>query len=125
MKDNIEAGQTGRGRGESVKPKRIQRRRAKGWRKPKGAVYVGRGSPWGNPFVTGKHGRRSRCVQLHKFLLRGYLTLSDGDVTDQMECFNYVQNNIKELRGKDLMCWCPLDGPCHADYLLEIANREE
>jgi len=27
-----------------------------------------------------------------------------------------------ELRGKDLMCWCPLDQRCHADILLEIAN---
>jgi hypothetical protein len=26
------------------------------------------------------------------------------------------------LRGKDLACWCPLDQPCHADVLLEIAN---
>jgi hypothetical protein len=29
-----------------------------------------------------------------------------------------------ELRGKDLACWCPLDEPCHADVLLEIANLE-
>lgn len=28
-----------------------------------------------------------------------------------------------ELRGRDLACWCPLDQPCHADVLLEIANR--
>jgi len=28
-----------------------------------------------------------------------------------------------ELRGKNLACWCPLDRPCHADVLLEIANR--
>ena len=27
-----------------------------------------------------------------------------------------------ELRGKNLACWCPLDGPCHADILLKIAN---
>lgn len=27
-----------------------------------------------------------------------------------------------ELRGHDLACWCPLDQPCHADVLLEIAN---
>jgi hypothetical protein len=27
------------------------------------------------------------------------------------------------LRGKNLACWCPLDQPCHADVLLEIANR--
>lgn len=31
-------------------PGRIQRRRVKGWRMPEGAVYVGRGSKWGNPF---------------------------------------------------------------------------
>ena len=30
-----------------------------------------------------------------------------------------------ELAGKNLACWCPLDQPCHADVLLEIANREE
>jgi len=29
----------------------------------------------------------------------------------------------RELRGKDLACWCPLDQPCHADILLEVANR--
>ena len=29
-----------------------------------------------------------------------------------------------ELRGRDLACWCPLDGPCHADVLLERANRD-
>lgn len=28
-----------------------------------------------------------------------------------------------ELRGKDLACWCPLGRPCHADVLLDVANR--
>ncbi len=28
----------------------------------------------------------------------------------------------RELRGKNLACWCPLDQPCHADVLLELAN---
>ena len=27
------------------------------------------------------------------------------------------------LRGKALACWCATDTPCHADVLLEIANR--
>jgi hypothetical protein len=27
------------------------------------------------------------------------------------------------LRGHDLTCWCPLDQPCHADVLVELANR--
>jgi hypothetical protein len=28
-----------------------------------------------------------------------------------------------ELKGHDLACWCPLDQPCHADVLLELANQ--
>lgn len=40
-----------------------------------------------------------------------------------------VTLDLSPLRGKDLVCWCPLtwrDGtphPCHADTLLELANR--
>jgi hypothetical protein len=30
---------------------------------------------------------------------------------------------LAPLRGRDLVCWCPLDAPCHADILLELANR--
>ena len=35
-----------------------------------------------------------------------------------------IEDVKTELRGKDLACWCPLDQPCHADVLLEIANGE-
>lgn len=35
-----------------------------------------------------------------------------------------VDDVRRELRGKDLVCWCPLDQPCHADVLLELANRD-
>jgi hypothetical protein len=31
---------------------------------------------------------------------------------------------LGELRGKNLACWCPLDQPCHADVLLELANGD-
>ncbi len=34
---------------------------------------------------------------------------------------------LEEIRsamaGKNLACWCKLDQPCHADVLLELANR--
>lgn len=36
-------------------PARIQRRRTRGWRMPDGAVYVGRGTVWGNPFRYRDH----------------------------------------------------------------------
>ncbi len=31
-------------------PKRIQRKRSKGWRMPPNTVYVGRPTKWGNPW---------------------------------------------------------------------------
>lgn len=29
---------------------------------------------------------------------------------------------VRDLRGKDLACWCPPTEPCHADFLLKLAN---
>jgi hypothetical protein len=39
--------------------------------------------------------------------------------------FGRLVASIPDLRGKNLACWCPLDAPCHADVLLELANRDE
>jgi len=90
-------------------PRRIQRRRTKGWRMPEGAVYVGRGSQWGNPFpVTPKFGA-AEAVRDFRAYVEGRLASGVG-------------YPLAALRGKDLVCWCPLDKPCHADVLLELAN---
>jgi hypothetical protein len=107
--------------------KRIQRRRAKDWRMPKGAVYVGRPTKWGNPFEVGKDGDRDRCVELYAMLAGGRLCLSKGaaSVDKQKQVFAAMADASQELRGKDLACWCPLDKWCHADVLLAIANALE
>jgi hypothetical protein len=42
------------------KPKRIQRSRAKGWKMPAKAIYVGRPTVWGNPY-----GEREKGVGPH------------------------------------------------------------
>jgi hypothetical protein len=34
-----------------------------------------------------------------------------------------VEHVRSELRGRDLACYCPLDEPCHADVLIEVANE--
>ena len=42
-----------------------------------------------------------------------------------------ILRDLEQLRGKDLACWCvdwdPSEGPapgvCHAEILLELANR--
>lgn len=87
--------------------KRIQRKRTKGWRMPKGAIYVGRPSQWGNPF-TGE-----QAVLCFEIYLRVWKR------QDYFSCENY----LAPLRGHDLACWCPLDKPCHADVLLRLANE--
>lgn len=93
-----------------MKPKRIQRKRTKGWKMPENTVYVGRGSKWGNPYTIAKYGRNCSIALFETYLLAGQL-----DVT--------VEDVKRELKGKNLACWCPLDKPCHADVLLEIANK--
>lgn len=99
-----------------TRPVRIQRKRAKGWKMPENTVYVGRPTKWGNPYVAGSYGVQSRhhAVECFERLLR------DGNPED----YPLEDEITAQLRGKNLACWCPLDQPCHADVLLEIANRE-
>jgi Domain of unknown function (DUF4326) len=93
------------------RPKRIQLRRTKGWRLPDNAVIVSRPTRWGNPFRIGVHGTREECVrQFREFIV------SDDPSAGSL------RQSLAELRGKDLACWCP-PGPCHADVLIEMANR--
>lgn len=69
---------------------------------PKNAVYCGRGSPWGNPFILGKHGNRDQVCDLFETKV-----LPTLDVT--------------VLRGKDLVCFCK-PKRCHCDAILKKAN---
>jgi hypothetical protein len=43
----------------------------------------------------------------------------------RMEYDREYAEAVRGLRGKNLACWCPLDQPCHADVLLELANQED
>ena len=91
---------------------------------PKNAVYVGRGSKWGNPFTVGKDGARLQCVELYNLVCSGYLVLTEGDHDQQRKVQLAIKNDLGELKGKDLACWCRDDGkPCHADILLRLANK--
>lgn len=93
----------------------MQLRRTKGWRLPPGTVNVARPSIWGNPYrigdpVDGRRLVRDRADAVALF--RDRFTAPDG-------------HRYEELRGRDLACWCPLDGPCHADVLLDCANAPD
>ena len=94
-------------------PKRIQRKRTKGWRLPPNTVCVDRTSRYGNPHYVGYC---QTCGVEH--------TRDEAIAEFRAECGDpEVIERIREhLAGKDLACWCKLDEPCHADVLLEIAN---
>ena len=101
-------------------PRRLQRSRAKGWRMPVDTIYVGRPTRWRNPFAAGniaiepdsgaqiKVHDHAHAVTLYRQWLPGYLTENP--------------RLLAPLKRKDLVFWCPLDGPCHADALLKWAN---
>lgn len=98
-------------------PLRVQLSRKKGWRKPEGAIVVARPRKWGNPYkageideATGRTLDRATAVRLFRNFVM------------QTAWPELRASIVEELRGKQLCCWCPLDQPCHADVLAEIAN---
>jgi hypothetical protein len=117
---------------QALVPKRIQRKREKGWRMPPGAVYVGRPTVWGNPFLHAqKHLGLQISLKLYRDMVIGIWNpatiTEDHDRQIAYEAFahwtkRFHGNSFAHIRGKDLACWCPLDQPCHAAVLLEIAN---
>lgn len=106
------------------RPVRIQRRRTKGWRMPKGALFVGRPTEWGNPWRVGDRmlvqwpsGAETQRVREVVITAELAIALYRIAFTPDAEMAR------ADLAGHDLACWCPLDQPCHADVLLELANR--
>ena len=122
-------------------PERIQRRRTRGWRMPEGAVVVSRPSKWGNPIrwddyrkypepyypgtgepLDADDMRRIPDAERRRWAVVDFkAALMAGDLPD----YPSLDEIRAELRGKDLVCWCPIDQPCHADALLELANSKE
>jgi hypothetical protein len=69
---------------------------------PPNTLSVTRPGKWGNPYTVEEYGRE-QAIRLYREWLIG--------------------KDLSELRGKDLACYCSLDQPCHADILLELANK--
>jgi len=129
-------------------PKRIQRRRTKGWRMPEDAVYVGRPSRWSNPAVVERDPSGGYAVVISLAVVNGvsaklrfaWTTSKAAAVEEAVYWFSAgLDRSIREgaidvavlrsaLGDRDLACWCALEDaegnrvPCHADVLLEIAN---
>ena len=94
-----------------TKPIRIQRKRIRGWKMPQNTVYVGRPTKWGNRHNADKIGQEAAVRYFKNDFEIGFSRVTKDEIR-------------RELRGKNLACWCPIGSPCHVDVLLEIANSE-
>ena len=128
-------------------PERIQRQRTKGWRKPEGAIYVGRPTIWGNPWrvpIILEGPPTYRRPPLHALAPFEYqwgrvdVSITPWLAVALYDTWIHAEGRAavvrEHLRGHDLVCWCPLTVfdpwadrmvggvPCHADILLEVAN---
>jgi len=83
-------------------------------------VYIGRGSPWGNPFRINSHTTRPQAIDKHQQWLWAWLK-KGNEIRINGVNNRWVIEHISELRGKILGCYCaPLD--CHGDILAELAD---
>jgi hypothetical protein len=115
-------------------PPRVQRKRALGFRLPADAVNVCRPTIWGNPFIAPDP---ADAVAAYRRLILPQGATQSFEIGPGKLSFAanahprtlhwnfpaYVAENIHKLRGRRLACYCALDAPCHADVLLEIANK--
>jgi hypothetical protein len=94
---------------------------------PENTVSVTRPGKWGNPFKVsdyfdaGYSGSADvaahHCVEAYRAWMLGKSHWAHGIPMPEPP-------NPSELRGKNLACWCAIGQPCHADVLLEIANKD-
>ncbi|OCC05224.1 hypothetical protein BA190_09990 [Labrys sp. WJW] len=115
------------------RPIRVQLSRAKGWRMPDGTVKVDRSGPFGNPFTIaecregGFKGNdfeiAARCVEAFRVWIDTPYWQNNWAGEESERQRTAMLKSIPALRGQNLACWCKPGWPCHADVLLEIANR--
>jgi hypothetical protein len=105
-------------------PQRVQITRRRPWRpQHPDAVIVDRRTKWGNPYTLEEYrvdypDSMDDLAELRRMAVSDFRGMLDGKWGEE-----YDYPDVTELRGRDLACWCPPDQPCHADVLLEYANR--
>lgn len=84
------------------------------------------GAPEGEPMPITWHqvenATPEQCVQMYRERLTGQ---GKAHIEYRHPSMNDLLAEVRNLAGKNLACWCPLDQPCHADVLLELANQEQ
>ena len=129
---------------DMTQPIRVQRKRTKGFKLPENTVCVTRGTKWGNPFkvidgfivfptnktsyfplyrIKNEDNANSILATWYDMLINGERKF-DGIILPEWIVFSPInKKDIKELKGKNLACFCKITDVCHADILLILANE--
>jgi len=97
---------------------------------PPNTVSVTRPGKWGNPFVVGMVVPDEWVMKLDKSDHFHFMKFEYGYIDNAhnaailFEKYVVPKLDLSELRGKNLACWCKPGEPCHADVLLELANKD-
>jgi hypothetical protein len=92
---------------------------------PPNTVTVARPTRWGNPFSMREAAQRYPSLtpsDARAFVVNEFRDMLDAPNLRAWHHYPGDEEIRADLRGKNLACWCPPDGPCHADVLLAIAN---
>ena len=112
------------------RPERVQLKRERGWRLPPNTVKVDRTTKFGNPFSTERYGLE-QSIALYRSWITG--EMSNTFITSEFPVListhllsrqKALRDQLQQLAGKNLACWCSLDSCCHAGILLELANAD-
>lgn len=94
------------------------------------AVKVARPTKWGNPFRVMNDDAEGAVRRFRKLfenrptkLRHMILSICSGRPGFGEGALLDMKLALPELRGRNLACFCALSAPCHADVLLELANR--
>ena len=96
-------------------PKRIQRKRTKGYKLPPNTICVTRPGKYGNPYM-----QDSWATINGEFR---QLRSTEEAVQAFRELCERTEMTFSSLRGWSLACWCKEGACCHGDVILEIANK--
>lgn len=96
---------------------------------PEGAAKVDRSTRYGNPFeVRGpkRGGLRRFRVERDGIVYKTSLTYREAadHAVLRFACEVAPLLDLSPLRGRNLGCWCREGQPCHADTLIDLANRD-
>lgn len=132
-----------------VQPVRLQLSRQRGFRLAEAsqaanglpAIIVARPTRWGNPWRVKVRGRFTddnaplwagahdqECnYPFHRTRAEAAQRAVDcfRDALETGRLTRFKAEDVSQLAGQNLACWCELSTPCHADVLLELANPKE